>query len=379
MLENKVYSLECRALGGMPPVSNITVSCGNITASTQSGKIFTSPVTFTRNMTGQHCTCKAHHVTGYYDNNTSTLLQNILFQPSIVSFYIFNTIIENGSFAQFLCETDGNPAPNIYLFKRKEIKAQNSSGYFLFYNKSMSCKDAGNYLCLANNERDFNSVETKEVTLYVKCPLQLTSEENVKNFSLQTGQILSYNFTVYGYPEPDKFTILKSGQVTNNIIVTASLLEPPYTTVHLELARLKSEDFGSYSLVIFQNGLERLFLNFVITEENNLETNINIAAAVGGSIAAFVLLIIFTIAFVVFRKYEITCKKKQIEHSAKETHTYSELSISQQQLDLHNYEAPIINTNLHRTESMETYSNYMNVKGQDNGVSQYEEIDNIKS
>ncbi|XP_055867143.1 uncharacterized protein LOC129922928 [Biomphalaria glabrata] len=228
----------------------------------------------------------------------------------------------------------------------------------------MSCKDAGSYLCQANNELDFNSVETKEVTLYVKCPLQLLAEENAKNFSLQPGQILSYNFTVYGYPEPDKFTILKSGQVSNNIIVTASLLEPPYTTVHLEMARLKSEDFGSYSLVIFQNGLERLFFNLVIKEENNLETNINIAAAaVGGSIAAFVLLIIFTIAFVVFRKYEITCKKKLTKQSPKETQTYSELSISQQQLDLHNYETPINNTNLHRIESMETNSKYMNVKG----------------
>ncbi|KAK0069109.1 hypothetical protein Bpfe_001291, partial [Biomphalaria pfeifferi] len=69
---------ECTAPGGIPPVSNITVLCGNITASTQSGNIFTSHVKFTRTMTGQNCTCTAQHITGCYENNTSTLQTNVL-------------------------------------------------------------------------------------------------------------------------------------------------------------------------------------------------------------------------------------------------------------------------------------------------------------
>ncbi|KAK6963958.1 vascular cell adhesion protein 1, partial [Biomphalaria glabrata] len=75
--ENKVYIVECRAPGGTPTVSNITVSCGNIKESTQSGYIFTSSVTFTRNMIGKSCTCLAQHITGCYANNNTTKMPNI--------------------------------------------------------------------------------------------------------------------------------------------------------------------------------------------------------------------------------------------------------------------------------------------------------------
>ncbi|KAK6963955.1 vascular cell adhesion protein 1 [Biomphalaria glabrata] len=84
--ENKVYTVECTAFGGIPSVSNITVSCGNIKELTQSGNILTSPVTFTRTMTGQNCTCTAQHITGCYENNTSTLQLNILCEFIIKSF-----------------------------------------------------------------------------------------------------------------------------------------------------------------------------------------------------------------------------------------------------------------------------------------------------
>ncbi|KAK0069087.1 hypothetical protein Bpfe_001269, partial [Biomphalaria pfeifferi] len=383
--ENTSYIVECTAPGGIPLVSNLTLSCGNINGSTQIGNIFTSPVTFTRNMTGQNCTCTAQHITGCYEKNTTTLQLNVLCKMSVLTYTaaivylnVTSSVIEKGNYAQLYCEADGNPAPKISIVKGNEIIVQNSSGYILFLNKSMSCKDGGNYICQANNGVDLN-IYNKQVILFVRCPLQFSSDENFKNFTLQEGNTFFYNFTIYGYPDPDKITISKFNQGKNNVNVTRSSLETPFSFIELKIARLTHTDFDNYTLLIFQNGSQPLLFSFSISKENNLETNINIAAAVGGSIAAFVLLIIFTIAFIVFRRYEITCKKKQTEHSAKETHTYSELSISQQQLDLHNYETPIIITNLQRNESMETYSKYMNVKGQDNGVSQYEEIDNIKS
>lgn len=88
-LENKLYTIECRALGGIPSVSSITVSCGNIEELTQFGNIFTSPVIFTRNMTGQNCTCTAQHI-GCYENNISTLQTNVLCKFCLISTFYLN-------------------------------------------------------------------------------------------------------------------------------------------------------------------------------------------------------------------------------------------------------------------------------------------------
>ncbi|KAI8779649.1 deleted in malignant brain tumors 1 protein, partial [Biomphalaria glabrata] len=364
--ENKVYTVQCKTFGGVPLVNNITVSCGNI-ESTQSGNIFTSPILFTRFMTGQNCTCTAQHITGCYENNTSTLQLNILYKSAVIEFNVTSNIIENGKSVQFYCEADGNPTPKMFIVKENETIAQNSSGYYLYYNKSMSCRDAGYYFCQTNNGIDVNSEETKQVTVFVRCPLQFTSNEILKNFSLQQGMLFSYKFTVYGYPEPDKITIFKSNQVSNNIIVTNSSLEPPYVTVELKIFRLSLADFGFYTLLIFQNGLLNLSLNFIINEEleANKETDINVGAVVGGCIAACSVVILVVVVVVVNRKYEITCKKKVSNKEPKKTQTYSELSLLQQLKDRHNYETPIHNRNLSNNEVTDKTANYMNVEEMD--------------
>ncbi|KAI8779655.1 hypothetical protein BgiBS90_018849 [Biomphalaria glabrata] len=404
--ENKYYTFQCEAHGGIPSVSNVTVSCGNIKDVTQSGNIFTSPVTFTRNMAGQNCTCTAEHITGCYENNTSILKLNILYKSAIIGFNVTSRVIDNGKFVQFYCEADDNPIPKMFIVKENETIAQNSSGYYLYYNKSMSCRDAGYYFCQANNGIDVNSDESKQITVFVRCPLQLTSNEIQQSFSLQQGKLFSYKFTVYGYPEPDKITILKSNQVSNNVLVTNSSLEPPYVRVELKIFSLSSADFGIYTLIMFQNGLQTLSLIFIINEE----TGINFGAAVGGSLAACVVVISVVVVVVVKRKYEITCKKKISNKEPKQTQTYSELSLSQQLKDKHNYETPIHSRNLSNNEVTDKTANYMNVKdidipvgndnslycntqnenvhqqiaktvvliGHDKGVSQHVEIDNIK-
>ncbi|KAK0069159.1 hypothetical protein Bpfe_001341, partial [Biomphalaria pfeifferi] len=57
--------------------------------------------------------------------------------------------------------------------------------------------------------------------------LQLTSNESLKTFSFKKGNLFSYNFTVYGYPEPDQFKIVRFNQFSNNVIATHFSLEPP--------------------------------------------------------------------------------------------------------------------------------------------------------
>ncbi|KAI8779643.1 hypothetical protein BgiBS90_018837 [Biomphalaria glabrata] len=302
--ENKVYFMECKANGGIPPISNITLSCGNNSHLTETGYILTSPVTFTRNMTNQNCTCTAQHITGCYDNNVDTLQLNILYRSSVLFINVSSSIVDNGKYTQLNCAADGNPPPKMYIFKGDEIIAQNLSGYFLFYNKSMFCKDAGNYICHANNGIDLNYEEVKQITIFVKCPLQFAVEENFKNFNLHQGKSFSYNFTVYGYPGPDKFTVIKSSEDTNKIKVTSSSKEPPYIIINLNISNLTYTDFDNYTLIISQPGSQNLTFHFSINEANETDYSVILddrytEAAIGGGIGAgFVF--IFTVIILVF-------------------------------------------------------------------------------
>ncbi|KAK6963974.1 cell adhesion molecule 4 [Biomphalaria glabrata] len=270
-LENKLYTIECRALGGIPSVSSITVSCGNIEELTQFGNIFTSPVIFTRNMTGQNCTCTAQHI-GCYENNISTLQTNVLYKSSVTHFIVSSPVIDNGKSAQIHCEADGNPAPNITLLKGGEIIAQTNSGYSLIFNKLITCKDAGNYVCQVNNGIDFNK-EFNQITLLVRCPLQFNTDEKFKNFSFSQGETFLYNFTVYGYPEPDKFIVFKTKQDLNNVEVTKSSMESPYVTIKLRILSITSKDFDAYILVIYQNETQSLIFAFTIKEVSQQENH----------------------------------------------------------------------------------------------------------
>ncbi|XP_055865358.1 uncharacterized protein LOC129922668 isoform X2 [Biomphalaria glabrata] len=307
LLENNSYTVVCRAPGGIPPVTNITLSCGNINESTQSGEMVTSLVTFTRNMTGQNCTCTAHHFTGCYKNNTNSLQPTILYRSTVLFFNATSTIIENGNYTQLFCGADGNPAPNISIIKGSETIANNSRENFLFHNKPMTCKDAGNYFCKADNGIKFNE-DAKKLILFVKCPLQFATGENVKNFSLRQGDFFFLNLTIYGYPEPDKFKILKSSKESYNIEVTNSSMEPPYFIVVLKILKLKSTDFDNYTLLVFQNGWQNLTLNFIIIEANDSvipvlrEGYSNLSGAIGGGIAAGSIALIILITFVYLSK-----------------------------------------------------------------------------
>ncbi|KAK0069173.1 hypothetical protein Bpfe_001355, partial [Biomphalaria pfeifferi] len=294
VIENKVYNLECSAYGGKPNVFNFTLSCGNIEL-TQHGNILKSAVTFTRNMTGQNCTCTAQHITGCYENNTSTLKLNILYTAAIVYLNVTSSVIEKGNYAQLYCKADGNPEPNISIVKDNEIIAQNSSGYILFLNKSMSCKDGGNYICQANNGIDLN-IYKKQVILFVRCPLQFSSDNNLKNFSLQEGNTFFYNFTIYGYPDPDKFTISKFNQGKNNVEVTMSSLETPFLSIELKIARLTHTDFDNYTLFLFQNGSQPLLFKFSISEADEEKGFSAVAIGVGISTGCLIIfcVILFT-------------------------------------------------------------------------------------
>ncbi|KAK6963957.1 hemicentin-1, partial [Biomphalaria glabrata] len=187
-------------------------------------------------------------------------------KSAVLSFNVTSTLIENGTQAHIFCEADGNPAPTISVIKGNTIIAQSISGYFLFHNKTMSCKDAGYYLCQADNGIDFNNRESKQLTVVVGCTLQFNTAENIRNFSLQHGQLFTYNFTIYGYPEPDKYLILKSNEESYSIAVTSSSMEPPYITIELKIASLTPKDFDSYVLIIYQNRKQSLTFGFTIHE-----------------------------------------------------------------------------------------------------------------
>ncbi|KAK6963962.1 hypothetical protein BgiMline_031150, partial [Biomphalaria glabrata] len=83
-------------------------------------------------------------------------------------FNVSSTIIENGTYAHLNCTADGNPPPNISISMGNKIIAKSSNSFILVYNKSMSCKDAGYYLCQTNNGIDFNNKDFKQITLHVR-------------------------------------------------------------------------------------------------------------------------------------------------------------------------------------------------------------------
>ncbi|KAH9488376.1 hypothetical protein Btru_063318, partial [Bulinus truncatus] len=316
--ENQTYVIECTAPGGIPEVSNVTVSCGNISQLSQSGNKLKSFVTFTRNMTGIKCTCIAEHITGCYENKTAQLKMNVKYMSAVTSFNTNSTVVlENGTWINLFCEADGNPAPLIQILRQKELLSQDTNISYLFINKLMTCEDTGNYICLAQNEVnivELQHLSTKNITLFVKCRLQLNNTKDFQTFKIHSGQIFSYHLSVYGFPAPSNFTVLKSGRVTNNLTVTYSATEPPYGTIELKIFNVTSSDFDNYTLIMFQNGSQSLNYNFYITEADDdistSKTEINIGAAVGGSIAAVIVIILIIMAVLFNRKYTIIIQKK---------------------------------------------------------------------
>ncbi|KAH9488378.1 hypothetical protein Btru_063320 [Bulinus truncatus] len=268
-IEDRIYIMTCSVGDGVPLVSNITVSCGNITGAIQTGNVFTAAIKFSRNMTGQNCTCTAQHISGCYVNNTSHIPIQVDFISTVTNFRSQNsaTFIKNGTWTEMVCEADGFPSPKLSILKGNAIVKQILSGHFISYSKVISCKDSGIYVCQTDNE------------IYAE-----------------------------------------------NLLANQSQV-----TVVWVLCIQKSNTFS--------------------------ENDVNIAAAVGGSLATFTMIIVIAVGVFIKRKYTITIrKKKHIQN--KTIHNYSDLTVSQQPQDRHNYETPNINPEA-RTANRKT--NYVNV------------------
>ncbi|KAH9508535.1 hypothetical protein Btru_051870 [Bulinus truncatus] len=271
-------------------------------------------------------------------------------------------VLENGTWINLFCEADGNPAPLIKILRQNELLSHGGSLSYISINKLMTCEDTGSYICQANNGvniAELQHLSTKNISLFVKCRLQLNNTKDFQTFKLHSGQIFSYNLSVYGFPTPSNFKVLKSGRVTNNLIVTYSATELPYGIIELKLSNVTSSDFDNYTVIMFQNGSQSLNYSFYITEANETnrkEENNLIAAAVGGGIGAGCFIIFVVIIF------SYLCKRGTIKIPKKpyESKLSQNITVDTENNDIYSLPAEMTGDykNIIRKQ---TYKNYQDI------------------
>ncbi|KAH9507606.1 hypothetical protein Btru_051573, partial [Bulinus truncatus] len=135
--------------------------------------------------------------------------------------------------------------------------------------RTMTCRDTGIYECQAyNGNRSAGEQGMKKYnSIFVNSPLHLNnSADTDKRFSPKVGESFVHTVTIYGYPEPNNITVLKSDSTTNNFKVQYQPNELPYFIVELKMENVKKSDFGNYTAIIYQGGNQKLHYSFSLSE-----------------------------------------------------------------------------------------------------------------
>jgi hypothetical protein len=319
--------IRCRAEGGYPSVSSVSLGCGPL-ATTSVGNVAFLDVKGYRSRDASECSCTATHNSPCYRNNKAVLNLDVLFGPTLVSFTVNETaeieiVVEKDSELRLACEAEGNPSPSLALTK-DGLQLEVYNGLPQKFSLSLKldktktdCRDAGVYSCRAQAGQ---GVANKSVYVNVRCPQQLENPfiQN-KLYLAKTNSSVNISVAVLGYPEPTL-------QLNSDLVLdmkayslTYTKQRPSYGVVSLQIYTVTTSAFQNYSLII-TNSLGTLVYRFQIQEGDPFPTSypadpgVNVEAVVG-SVVAGIAVIVAGVLFLVClkRKGQRTREKRDIK------------------------------------------------------------------
>ena len=215
----ETVTLVCEVDGGSPQVSKTVIECsesgvGNSFGNgawDQAGQHVSARLLITRDMDQRVCTCRAQHVSKLY-KKTAHVTFNVPHAAEVVSFTVNQKLKEfelpEGESVQFLCSAQGNPTPQLNLYKisndgKTQTTLQKPINTSITYDVSKaSCDMSGTYVCSAENSL---STETSEqrVNVRVRCrPQPCSQRESDREFSIVPGKDFNFKMCVFAYPKP---------------------------------------------------------------------------------------------------------------------------------------------------------------------------------
>ncbi|XP_059179383.1 uncharacterized protein LOC131958391 [Physella acuta] len=297
--EGDNITLSCRIVGGNPNTGNISLTCG-FNSSVSEGNL-------------------VHLVLGkVFRERNGEIYKAMVTSFSIIGSNKTTIEVKNESVVAFQCEADGNPKPVITIGNERKVYATDSG----MLSTLMACEDGGDYFCKATNgfPTDQEPQHKYNTTVYVFCPPQLkTKDVQLDVYYEAKGNNFSKHLLLFGYPAPEIFVIYKLNATTklnaviplnkyddlnmmssngNRISLLFSYQDIPYGDLHIAVNSLIATDFTSYKIYI-SNNVTRNLLEYSF-EIKEIEENSNdvIAASVGGTLAAVVLIVVCILAIV---------------------------------------------------------------------------------
>ncbi|GFR74134.1 hemicentin-1-like [Elysia marginata] len=218
--EGQAVTVICEVHGGSPHVSQTFIQCdGNHVRDssgrmswTKSGAKVSVKLVVTKDMDQKVCTCKARHVSNAYHESASLTL-NVLHAVEIESFKINEASSDKidvsfGKRASFRCKAEGNPAPELHLYKydgysMTELEPTKFTKTSISFHIAKSpCDASGLYMCSAKNSLNSEPIK-RQVNFRVKCPPQSCSNKvGDREFSILPGKELNFKLCIFAYPNP---------------------------------------------------------------------------------------------------------------------------------------------------------------------------------
>ncbi|XP_059160112.1 uncharacterized protein LOC131943845 [Physella acuta] len=253
------------------------------------------------------CKCEASHERVLYESNSTFVLINVLYPPTIQSFLVngenVNTLIVNKSeVLNFACEAKGTSFQQLKLIKDEinHFLLQSANSKFLHWKKNSECKDTGLYSCIANFTKD---EIIRSVQIYVLCPFHLTHPEknNTVYYGRKQNKII-ITIEVYGYPKPTQYMLVKNkthvfirngnSETHNNSLYSIEFVRniSAHGVVLLTFKELQNSDFTEMNLHIGNGNGRSLVYNFSIKGESYFESFLNIVIGLGVSLVTLILI-----------------------------------------------------------------------------------------
>ncbi|XP_060565944.1 titin-like [Ruditapes philippinarum] len=174
--ESGALKLNCSVTGGKP-LATLRMTCLNSNSTPTVTKETAVTVYITRQESRNHsqCICESDHIIS--GKQTSYVTFDVLFQPREVRFNFGTeaggklTVSQNEE-VTFQCFAESNPHPDIAIGNQrdKEIIMMKNTNSVQHIIHSVSCADAGEYVCSARNMLTNGEGAQSKLVLIVRCP-----------------------------------------------------------------------------------------------------------------------------------------------------------------------------------------------------------------
>ncbi|XP_025101081.1 uncharacterized protein LOC112568157 isoform X2 [Pomacea canaliculata] len=226
-----------------------------------------------------------------------------------------NQTVNERNLVNFLCESNGQPTPNISIYNNDNDTVLFKDTSPVNYTFIARCEDTATYTCSSQNEFSHQSGVTTSVSLdlNVRCKPRVHSSKRL-GFYMMNHQT-EMNFDIIAYPVPHEYHVwfVKSpinnsedahneGKDTMvNITCQSSVFRRYLSTCSLRVVNINSLSTGSYKVQVINEAGDE---NFTVTIDFNVPSDLetHYTAVTSGVVCVIVFIFTIVVVIVIIRK-----------------------------------------------------------------------------